>query len=462
MLKGDVVSMLRFVFVVSLFVLGFFQSVSFAQPGATNPPTLEELKKQLEEAKKRDEEYKTNLKTVQDNAAAYQQQISDAQYSITRGLQQKDVSMVNDGLSRLSALAGSKGTAMLSAINVIPILAVDARGEATALEYKVKLEEMKVKSNLTLDERITTIKIENENKIKEMQKWQDEAKQQYNQSQTALFAQQQSYRKLKIISFITIPFNFLCFLIVSLLYRKKSVQFKKNSTDLQSFKQKQEELAKQLEQEAITKQELEQQKQEIENKILEIQQQTDMEMSKEKNLLLQTQKQQQQLEFEKVKLAQAEAENQKQLELEKMQRQTQLEQEQEKTKALQLEKQKAEVERQNTLKSYPPLEHIEVFTNGFDELQQWIVKGDEENQVFKLYTKLKEVLEKNSKIPIEKKRMMSNDVIRLNQIETLMDLYGEKIARVQQDETINEDERQIKMNYWVSLRDKEIQDLQAR
>lgn len=164
----------------------------------------------------------------------------------------------------------------------------------------------------------------------------------------------------------------------------------------------------------------------------------------------------QKLQIEQTKVS--EVEKYKQIEMEKKRAKT-LELE---TKKKQLEKEKAEIEKQNTLKAYPVSSHIEVFSDSIDELEQLVIKGDEENHVFKLYMKLKEVLEQNSKIPLEKKRMMSDDVIRLNQIETLMDLYGEKIARVEQDETINEDERQIKINYWVALRDKEIQDLQAR
>ena len=55
---------------------------------------------------------------------------------------------------------------------------------------------------------------------------------------------------------------------------------------------------------------------------------------------------------------------------------------------------------------------------------------------------------------------IDSDHKRLNQIETLMDLYSEKIKKVKLDDNIVDDEeRTQKITYWEQIRDKQIQEL---
>lgn len=120
-----------------------------------------------------------------------------------------------------------------------------------------------------------------------------------------------------------------------------------------------------------------------------------------------------------------------------------------------------ELAKQNKLESYPLLDHTETFLKRLDELPSTEIKGDKERTLFELYLKLKEVLEKTGKVKLARKAELAQDAIRLHQIESLLDLYDEKIQRVRVDDGLGEDDREEKVIYWKSLRDRQVAEIQG-
>ena len=80
----------------------------------------------------------------------------------------------------------------------------------------------------------------------------------------------------------------------------------------------------------------------------------------------------------------------------------------------------------------------------------------EEGLLFDLGLKLHEFLLEKKKI-----RPNRNTFDRLDQIETMMNLYSSKIHKVKNDETLDEPERDLKLEYWQRLRDRDIQVLEG-
>lgn len=121
----------------------------------------------------------------------------------------------------------------------------------------------------------------------------------------------------------------------------------------------------------------------------------------------------------------------------------------------------AELERQNSLKQYPLAVYLDVFYQQAETLERWIENGEEENRVFDLHLKLKAMLQAASKIPLEKRERIPEQHRQLNQVETLIDLYSEKIRRVQNDEDLDDEEREEKIAYWRDLRNRQIGEIQG-
>lgn len=120
-----------------------------------------------------------------------------------------------------------------------------------------------------------------------------------------------------------------------------------------------------------------------------------------------------------------------------------------------------ELERQNKLESYPLLHHADVFFRRLEELAASEMKGHREGKLFELHLKVKEALEKNGKVRIDRKESVAEDALRLHQVESLLDIYSEKIKRVRDDEELDDEEKDDKIAYWKSLRDKQVSDIQG-
>lgn len=105
----------------------------------------------------------------------------------------------------------------------------------------------------------------------------------------------------------------------------------------------------------------------------------------------------------------------------------------------------------------------------FSELSQMLVTKaskteaitDKESELLiALWIALEGLFERSGHQELSRLIEIDSDHKRLNQIETLMDLYSAKIKKVKLDENIvDEDERTQKITYWEQIRDKQIQEL---
>lgn len=96
----------------------------------------------------------------------------------------------------------------------------------------------------------------------------------------------------------------------------------------------------------------------------------------------------------------------------------------------------------------------------FDSLSKQEVSGETHSKLFDTYTWLKAIFSRNGMIDPDRLEELAPDVKRINQMETLMDLYGEKIHRVKNDDSLDDEERQMKIEYWLRLRDRDIAELE--
>jgi hypothetical protein len=129
-------------------------------------------------------------------------------------------------------------------------------------------------------------------------------------------------------------------------------------------------------------------------------------------------------------------------------------------------KERLEKEKKDRLKHelaaerYPLEILLDTFIKRLEQLEDTI-KGDKENKFLTLYLKLKEILQKTSKIPLEQRLMVADDILRINQVETLIDVYSEKIKKVKQDESLQEEEKEEKIETWKRLQEKHISEIEG-
>ena len=119
----------------------------------------------------------------------------------------------------------------------------------------------------------------------------------------------------------------------------------------------------------------------------------------------------------------------------------------------------AELNKQNTLESYPLDHHIDTFLKRIEEVDVHDVAGDRQNKFFKLYHSLKEALESANKISTERLELITDEAVRMNQVEALLDMYSAKISRVKNDVSLDEGEKAMKIEYWKRLRDRDVTNL---
>lgn len=77
-----------------------------------------------------------------------------------------------------------------------------------------------------------------------------------------------------------------------------------------------------------------------------------------------------------------------------------------------------------------------------------------------LFKKIEDIFEVSGKKTPAQLSTVINDSIRINQIETILDLYSEKIAKVRNDNALHEDEKEEKIELWRRLRDRDISRLE--
>jgi multidrug resistance efflux pump len=125
-------------------------------------------------------------------------------------------------------------------------------------------------------------------------------------------------------------------------------------------------------------------------------------------------------------------------------------------------KERLEKEKKDRLKHELAAERypLEILLDTFiKRLEEDTIKGD--NKFLTLYLKLKEILQKTSKIPLEQRPVVADDILRINQVETLIDVYSEKIKKVKQDESLQEEEKEEKIETWKRLQEKHISEIEG-
>ena len=96
----------------------------------------------------------------------------------------------------------------------------------------------------------------------------------------------------------------------------------------------------------------------------------------------------------------------------------------------------------------------------FAHLTKDTLSGEDHNTLLEMHSWFQDIFSRNNMISPERLEAVSPDVQRINQIETVMDLYGEKIRKVKHDDALDEEERQMKVEYWMRLRDRDINELE--
>lgn len=488
------ITFLNRLFLTAIFVcyLGLFvPQFAYAQPGAQPKKQLsvpeliteiEKTKEALKTAKERETKEQENLEQFQKIVEQVTSDIVIARNNIGSGIKQNNTTLFNDGFGTLDRLANGMN-AFQTGHNIIIPIAYDVKNDVLRLELKLINLEMQrdyeqMKQNYEEQLGAGTA---NAGKLNEDNKQLTQT----NLNLTvAMQSTQASLKKFKYLFFILTPIFLLSTLGVGLAYRKKSSIIQKISTEKQQLEQNlqvekdaQQQFIDQLAEAKQTKAILQDEKKVLSAELSEkelayknlsadknrkdaaLQQsqklvsEKTLEDAKAENMRLENEKREQEIRLEAEKSKQREIEKQQSLEVEqeKSKRETALAEERTK---------QAEMERQTKLESYPLILHTDSFVKRLDELQE-VVKGDSENKLLTLYAKLKVSLEAASKIPLQRRLDAFHEVERLNHIETVMDLYSEKIRRVREDDSLDELEQEEKISSWKALRDKVIADLQT-
>lgn len=82
--------------------------------------------------------------------------------------------------------------------------------------------------------------------------------------------------------------------------------------------------------------------------------------------------------------------------------------------------------------------------------------SDLDSILLQLYSGIENIFQASGKRPPSELSTVLHDSIRINQIETILDLYSEKIAKVSKDKSLDEDEKEEKKDFWRRLRDRDI------
>lgn len=135
-------------------------------------------------------------------------------------------------------------------------------------------------------------------------------------------------------------------------------------------------------------------------------------------------------------------------------------------KEKEIELQKAEAEKAFFLRltkiSKLPLQHfLRFMRHKLQVVESAEFQGENHSELVQLFISLKKSFLRNKLIEPDRLEQILPDVLRINQIETIIDLYGEKIHTVKQNAALDEEERQMKIDYWIRLRDRDIQELEG-
>ena len=104
-------------------------------------------------------------------------------------------------------------------------------------------------------------------------------------------------------------------------------------------------------------------------------------------------------------------------------------------------------------------DHLEAFSNELDEAQVADLIGENQSKIVTLYKAMSDAYGRNDLVELQKLAAVPEDVNRINQIETIIDLYTLKMRRVNEDKSLTDEERDMKTASWQSLMEADIQAL---
>ncbi len=119
-----------------------------------------------------------------------------------------------------------------------------------------------------------------------------------------------------------------------------------------------------------------------------------------------------------------------------------------------------ELEKQLSLQKFPLSDHFIPFIEKLENTGMEQISGITHTQFMELYKTLEETFARNNALPLSRLTEIPDDVRRVNQIETLIDLYGKKMQRVRNDENLDEEDRDNKLANWERLMERDISRLE--
>jgi len=100
--------------------------------------------------------------------------------------------------------------------------------------------------------------------------------------------------------------------------------------------------------------------------------------------------------------------------------------------------------------------HLAALKSRLDSAKIEELIGENQGEMVQLYRAMFDAFDKNGLIPINQLAAVPKDVHRINQIETIIDLYTMKINRVKKDKKLSDEERDRKVQAWEHLMAKDI------
>ena len=86
--------------------------------------------------------------------------------------------------------------------------------------------------------------------------------------------------------------------------------------------------------------------------------------------------------------------------------------------------------------------------------------AEQRETVFKLLDQFQKKVAELYQTTVDRLNEIPEDILRVNQIEALLDTYTDKIKKVKNDSSLDDDEKTMKISYWENLRDSHIAGLQ--
>ncbi len=113
-----------------------------------------------------------------------------------------------------------------------------------------------------------------------------------------------------------------------------------------------------------------------------------------------------------------------------------------------------EIGRQNKNHVYPLAEHSEAFCTSLDQLKK--IEEEKQTKMVLIYRALRMGFWNRGAFSIAPKSNRSEDVMRIDQIKTLIDLYNVKIKDMREDKRLDEANREDSMEYMKRLRERDV------